>query len=97
MNRNFLEKNNGMVFIFPAPMELSFWMKNTLIPLDIAFVDESHTILNIEQMKPLDENTTKSKGKALYAIEANLNWFQENNIKVGDKVKLNYSSSNSNK
>lgn len=64
-----LPKNYGMLFVFPKPEALAFWMKNTYIPLDLVFLDEDKKILNIEKLVPHDLHPVPSKGLALYAIE----------------------------
>lgn len=86
MNRKSIPEDNGMIFFFTTPAQQTFWMKDTLIPLSIAFVDEHWKIVDIQEMKALDETTIISKEKALYAIEANKNWFSNRHIKVGDQV-----------
>ena len=86
MHREHLDPNSGMLFIFPEPSQKSFWMKDTGIPLSIAYVDEDNKILNIEDMMPYDINGVKSHGKAKCAIEANRGWFESNGIKPGDFV-----------
>jgi uncharacterized membrane protein (UPF0127 family) len=68
MNRFSLRQDHGMLFVFEAPQPLAFYMKNTYIPLSIAFVDAHGRILNIEDMRPLDESTHWSRGVAQYAI-----------------------------
>jgi uncharacterized protein len=87
MYRRQMPRDEGMLFVFESPQPLSFWMRNTLIPLDIAFVAGDGRILNILEMKPLDEGPRyNSIGPALYAIETNAGWFRENGIKPGDRV-----------
>jgi uncharacterized membrane protein (UPF0127 family) len=87
MFRRQMPQDEGMLFVFEYPQPLSFWMKNTFLPLDIAFVARDGRILNILYMTPLDESQRYiSQGPALYAIEANAGWFQQNGIKAGDKV-----------
>jgi len=89
MYRRQMPEDEGMLFVFEYPQPLSFWMRNTLIPLEIAFVAGDGRILNILEMKPLDEGPRyNSSGPALYAIEANAGWFRNNGIKAGDKVKF---------
>ena len=89
MHRRQMPEDEGMLFVFEYPQQLSFWMKNTYLPLDIAFVASDGSILNILRMKPLDEGPRYlSRGQALYAIEANAGWFQKNGIKAGDRVKF---------
>ena len=63
MNRFSLQPDHGMLFVFERPEPLSFWMKNTFIPLSIAFLDANGRILNIEDMAPQTETTHWSKGR----------------------------------
>ena len=86
MNRFSLRTDHGMLFVFEAPQPLAFYMKNTYVPLSIAFVDARGRILNIEDMRPLDESTHWSKGQALYAIEMRQGWFSSKGIGPGDAV-----------
>ena len=89
MNRDELEKNEGMLFVFNSTRVLSFWMRNTFIPLDIAFVTETGRIVDIQHMAPLDDTTSYvSSAPALYALEVNAGWFSENGIKVGGQVEF---------
>jgi uncharacterized membrane protein (UPF0127 family) len=84
-----LADDEGMIFIFEKPAPLSFWMRNTLIPLDIAYLDESGKILNIRTMQPLDEETKHpSAGPAKYAVEMKAGWFERNGIQAGERVDL---------
>src|SRR5687768_16033080 len=83
-----LGENEGMVFVFSSSEQLSFWMENTLIPLDIAYLDEDGQILNIRQMQPLDLSPQPSSGPARYAVEMNEGWFAKNNVEAGDKFDL---------
>ena len=86
MNRFSLQPDHGMLFVFETPQPLSFWMKNTYVPLSIAFLDPRGRILNIEDMRPQDESTHWSKGFALYAIEMRQGWFASKGIGAGDVV-----------
>jgi len=88
MFRENLPKNNGMLFSFPKDDVLSFWGMNTLIPLDIAFVDGSNVIDSVQRIKPHDLTSVKSTNKCCYAIEANEGWFYKNNISSGDFVEI---------
>ena len=89
MYRRQMQEDEGMLFVFEYPQPLSFWMKNTYLPLDIAFVARDGSILNILRMKPLDEGPRYlSQGQALYAIEANAGWFKDHGVKAGDKVRF---------
>ena len=86
MFRNKLDPDSGMLFVFSEPAQRSFWMKNTTIPLSIAYVDGENKILNIEDMTPHDMNGVSSQGKAKCAIETNKGWFKSKGIKAGDYV-----------
>ena len=86
MNRFSLQPDHGMLFIFEQAEPLGFWMKNTFIPLSIAFLDAEGRILNIEDMAPQTETTHWSKGSGLYALEMRKGWFAERGIKAGDRV-----------
>jgi uncharacterized protein len=87
MFRQSMPENDGMLFVYKEPQEMSFWMRNTFIPLDIAFVDADGIILNIHQAKPLDDSIHyRSAGAAKYVIETNQGWFSRHGIRPGDKV-----------
>lgn len=86
MYRKDLPQNSGMIFVYDKPIDLHFWMKNTYIPLSIAFVDAQWKITDIHEMKAFDESITSSEKPAQYAIEANPGWFEKNNIHPGDTV-----------
>ena len=86
MYRKSLPPGQGMLFDFHSDQPVRFWMKNTYIPLSIAFVDASGHILNIEDMRPQDESTHWSRGPALYAIEMRKGWFADKGIAAGDRV-----------
>jgi len=86
MFRKHLGANEGMFFVFPQSEPYCMWMKNTLIPLSVAFVDADGNILNILDMEPQTLDTHTSAGPALYAIETNKGWFAAKKVKAGDKV-----------
>jgi hypothetical protein len=86
MYRTGMGKEEGMLFVFPDEASRSFWMKNTILPLSIAFLDRSGTILNIAEMLPQTENPHFSKGPAVYALEMNAGWFAKSGVGVGSKV-----------
>ena len=86
MHRFSLKPGHGMLFVFSTPQPLAFWMKNTFIPLSIAFISRDGDILNIEDMSPQTENTHPSRGLAQYALEMKKGWFAERGIGVGDRV-----------
>lgn len=86
-----LSENEGMLFVFPRKIYGGFWMKDTLIPLSIAFLDSDGEILNILDMEPCKENECPIYDPKLsyrYAIEVNIGWFEKNRIKEGDYVKF---------
>ena len=86
MYREKLGRDEGMLFIFDEPAYHSMWMKNTLIPLSVAFVDAPGTILNILDMEPQTLDSHMSAGPSVYAIETNKGWFAAKKVKAGDKV-----------
>ena len=86
MFRKSLPGDAGMLFIFDDPGYYAMWMKNTLIPLSVAFIDREGRILNIADMQPQTLDSHLSNGPALYAIETNLGWFDEHKVHAGDKV-----------
>lgn len=86
MGAHSLENNEGMLFVFENASQANFWMKNTLIPLDIAFVNESMQIVKIDSMEAHTGRATSLPYFAKYAIEANKGWFMKNKIKVGNLV-----------
>ncbi len=86
MFREKLGKNDGMLFIFDEPAYHAMWMKNTLIPLSVAFVTREGVILNILDMEPKSLDSHQSAGPSVYAIETNKGWFAERRIKAGDAV-----------
>ncbi len=83
MRRDLLCANCGMLFIFEKADRYSFWMKNTPLPLSIAFIGVDGSILNIEEMQPNTIDTHDAQGDALYALEMNSGWFTRNSIKRG--------------
>lgn len=86
MYRRELAPNAGMLFIFDQPGEQCMWMKNTLIPLSVAFMDAQGTIINIADMQPQSEQTHCAARPALYALEMTKGWFAERGIKPGMKL-----------
>ncbi len=88
MGRDALAEEAGMLFVFDAEQPLSFWMKDTLIPLSIAFVDSEGRIVDIQDMQPLDETPHLSAEPAQYAVEVNQGFFGARGIQVGDMVEL---------
>ena len=86
MHRFSLRPDAGMVFVFPRPEPLGFWMKNTFVPLSVAFMDSTGTILNVEDMAPQTETTHWSRGPALYALEMRKGWFRDHGVQPGQRV-----------
>jgi uncharacterized membrane protein (UPF0127 family) len=86
MFREKLGQNEGMVFHFPAPRQVCMWMKNTLIPLSVAFIGDDGRIINIEEMRPQTTNEHCSQQVARYALEMRQGWFKQRNIKAGELV-----------
>jgi uncharacterized membrane protein (UPF0127 family) len=86
MGRKYLPENHGMLFVFPEINYHSMWMKDTYIPLSVAFIDAQGKILNIAEMTPLTEDTHTAGGLAKYALEMSGGWFRANNIWPGQKI-----------
>jgi uncharacterized protein len=86
MHRKGLAPNAGMLFIFDAPGDQCMWMKNTYIPLSVAFIDAQGAIINIADMQPHSEQTHCAARPALYALEMTQGWFKERGIKPGVKL-----------
>jgi uncharacterized membrane protein (UPF0127 family) len=87
MNRFSLRPDHGMLFVYDRPQPLVFWMKNTYIPLSIAFIAPDGRIVNIEDMKPQTEESHYSRGPAQFALEMRKGWFAERGIGPGAVVK----------
>lgn len=89
MYRESLPPNQGMLFVYATQATRSFWMRNTLIPLDIAFIDPDGVIVDIQEMRQTqtDELTT-SRYPAMYALEMNLGWFEANGVEVGARLEF---------
>jgi uncharacterized membrane protein (UPF0127 family) len=88
MYRKSLNDGEGMLFIFERDEILSFWMKNTLIPLSIAFIAYDGRILEIRDMKPQDLTSVRSSRSARYALEVPRGWFGRAGVGPGDKLVL---------
>jgi len=88
LNQGDVADDEGMIFVYPEPRQMDFWMRNTRIGLDIAFVDAQKRILNVATMKPFDDNTTPSRGAAVYAIEVKQGIFKRIGARAGQKVEL---------
>jgi uncharacterized membrane protein (UPF0127 family) len=86
MYRRSLGENSGMLFVYENEGRWAMWMRNTYVPLSVAFIDRSGRILNIEDMQPLTEDSHQAAGPAKYALEMNQGWFARRGIGKGDKV-----------
>ena len=85
--RRSLDEDRGMIFIYSQPVTSSFWMKDTHIPLSIAFINSEGRIISIQDMEPDNDQKTYAPPRPfLYALEMNQGWFEKNNIRVGDVV-----------
>ena len=93
MFRKSLGENSGMLFIFKDLQERSFWMKNTLIELDLIFIDEDLKIVNIQNAVPCEKEQCENYNSvfpAKYVLEVNSGFVEKNNILVGDVVEFKY-------
>ncbi|MGE0802793.1 MAG: DUF192 domain-containing protein [Lautropia sp.] len=86
MMRQSLAPNSGMLFVFENASVHCFWMKNTLIPLTIAFIAEDGTVVDLADMKPHDENSHCPSRPVRYALEMEQGWFKAKGIKDGDRI-----------
>ena len=86
MNQKILEKNTGMIFIWPSSKRQCMWMKDTPLPLSVAFISSNGRILEIYDMVPFSEESICSIQRARMAVEVNQGWFKKNNIIVGDTI-----------
>ena len=87
MFRDSLPESQGMIFVFDTPRQANFWMKNTRIPLSIAYIDSTGKILEIHSMKPFDETLVRSAfDNVVYALEVNEGWFDRHKISPGVTV-----------
>ncbi len=86
MHRTSMPQHEGMLFVFDAPTQQCFWMKNTLLPLSIAFVADDGMIVNIDEMKPQTLDSHCSEKPVRYVLEMNQGWFAKKGIKAGFKL-----------
>jgi len=87
MGREELAEGKGMLFVFREPQPMGFWMKNTLVPLSIAYINGAGVIREIHDMQPHDETPAQSAFRdLLYALEVPQGWFQKNKILPGDRI-----------
>ncbi len=88
MDRKELDDGKGMLFVFERDQRLAFWMKDTLIPLSIAYIAADGRILEIRSMKPQDLTPVESSRSARYALEVPLGWFDRSGVVPGDRIEL---------
>lgn len=87
MNRKAMPPQHGMLFVFNHENTHCMWMRNTLLPLSVAFMDASGTIINIEDMQPQTEDNHCARRPARYALEMNIGWFAQRGIRPGTKIR----------
>ena len=86
MMRERLAPNHGMVFVFEDKSQHCFWMRNTLIPLSIAFIDDDGTVVSIADMAPKSEASTCPQRPVRYALEMDQGWFAKRGVTAGQKI-----------
>jgi len=90
MDVEYLGENEEMIFFWPNTSKKCMWMKNTNLPLSVAFIDQDRTIVQINDLQPLSTESVCSRSERIIAaIEMNKDWFEENDLKEGSKVNLN--------
>jgi len=85
-HRNQLAADRGMLFVYPPEQRPGFWMKDTSLPLSLAFINADHTILELHNMVPQSRQIIASNENVHYALEVNRGWFEQHNVKLGDKA-----------
>jgi len=88
MGRRSLAPDEGMLLVYRVEQILAFWMKDTPLPLDLAFLDRDGRVLEIVSMEPMSRRRHVSKERAKFALEMNRGWFAANGVKVGDAVRI---------
>jgi uncharacterized protein len=86
MHRREMPTHEGMLFVFDEPSQQCFWMRNTLIPLSIAFLADDGTVINIADMKPQSDDSHCSAKPVRYALEMNQGWFAKRGVKPGTRI-----------
>ena len=90
MGVDYLGENEGMIFFWPSTSKKCMWMKNTNLPLSVAFIDQDRTIVQIDDLHPFSTDSVCSRSERIIAaIEMNKDWFEVNGLKEGSQVKLN--------
>ena len=88
MNRRSIPNDYGMLFIWPYERKQCMWMKNTYVPLSVAYIDIKGKIIEIYDMVPFSKDSVCSSKAAKYALEVNSGWFEEKNINIGDSIEI---------
>ena len=86
MHRISMPANHGMLFVYPAPAYFCMWMKNTKIPLSVAFIDAQGHVINIADMAPQTETNHCTERNATYALEVNRGWFARHGVTAGTQI-----------
>lgn len=87
MHRTEMAENDGMLFVFPQPMKVGFYMRNTKIPLSCAYINAEGEIMELHDLVPLDETPVEAKTDNIqYVLETNKGWFERNGIGVGTVI-----------
>jgi uncharacterized membrane protein (UPF0127 family) len=86
MHRKSMASNHGMLFVFPQAARYCMWMRNTFLPLSVAFIDDEGKIINIEDMAPQTEDNHCAETPARFALEMNRGWFAEKGIQAGERI-----------
>jgi len=87
MFRSVMPANDGMLFVFEQPSQQCFWMKNTLIPLSVAFIGDDGSVVNIDDMKPQTLDSHCSAKPVRFVLEMNEGWFAKRGIKSGSRLR----------
>ncbi len=91
MYRDAVPEGTGMLFVFDTEGERSFWMQNTYVALDLAFIDADFRVVDIQQMEPETTDIHDGARPAMFALEVRQGWFAEKGIAVGDRCQLIFS------
>jgi uncharacterized protein len=86
MHRREMPSHEGMLFVFDEPSQQCFWMRNTLIPLSIAFLADDGTVVNLADMKPQSDDSHCSAKPVRFALEMNQGWFAKRGVKPGTRI-----------
>jgi uncharacterized membrane protein (UPF0127 family) len=89
MERRDLGPNDGMLFVYKSPQQMSFWMRNTPTPLDIGFFNVEGVLEEVYPLHPFDETTVQSRSKSLrFALEMNQGWYRERAVRPGARIDM---------